>query len=44
MYNVVEILRGKPLSERVQEWGLRIGMSLVGALMLIALFNDFARL
>lgn len=44
MYNIMEMLRGKPISEYAQEWGLRIGMSLVGALMFIALFNDFARL
>jgi len=44
LYFGVEAVRGRPLSERVQEWGLRIGLSLVGALMLIALFNDFARL
>ena len=44
LYYGVEVVRGRPLSERVQEWGLRIGLSLVGALMLIALFNDFARL
>lgn len=44
LYYSAEVVRGRPLSERVQEWGLRIGLSLVGALMLIALFNDFARL
>ncbi|MFN4289572.1 MAG: RIP metalloprotease RseP [Permianibacter sp.] len=44
LYYGAEVVRGRPLSERVQEWGLRIGLSLVGALMLIALFNDFARL
>ena len=43
LYYGVEVVRGRPLPERVQEWGLRIGLSLVGALMLIALFNDFAR-
>ncbi|NQD38684.1 RIP metalloprotease RseP [Permianibacter sp. IMCC34836] len=43
LYFGVEAVRGRPLSERVQEWGLRIGVALVGALMLIALFNDFAR-
>ncbi len=44
LYFGIELVRGKPLSEQVQEWGLRIGVSLVGALMLIALFNDIVRL
>lgn len=44
MYYLIESVRGRPLSERVQEFGLRIGMSLVLGLMLVAVYNDLARL
>lgn len=43
LYYAVEALRGRPLSERVQEIGFRIGMALVGALMLFATANDIFR-
>jgi regulator of sigma E protease len=36
----VEALRGRPLSERAQEMGLRIGLALVLMLMLFATWND----
>ncbi len=43
MYYLVELVRGKPVSERVQMLGLRIGISMIIALMLLALYNDLAR-
>ena len=39
-----EALRGKPLSERVQEWGARVGGTLVLALMVFATWNDLVHL
>ena len=44
MYHMLEFLRGRPVSERAQEVGQRIGLSLLFALMAFALYNDFARL
>jgi regulator of sigma E protease len=44
VYYFVEGVRGRPVSERIQEFGLRIGMALLGMMMLIALFNDVSRL
>lgn len=44
LYYAVEWIRGKPLSLRVQEYGVRFGMALLLLLMCVALFNDFARL
>lgn len=44
MYYGIEAVRGKPLSEHVQELGFRIGLSLVIGLMLLALYNDVSRL
>jgi regulator of sigma E protease len=40
LYYVVEMLRGRPMSERAQELGFRVGLGLVLALMLFATFND----
>lgn len=44
VYYAVEAVRGKPVSERVQAVGLRIGLALVGSLMLMALYFDLMRL
>lgn len=43
MYYLAEIIRGKPISERFQMMGLRIGMSLIFGLMMLAIYNDIAR-
>ncbi|WP_275288706.1 sigma E protease regulator RseP [Halomonas elongata] len=44
LYYVVEVVRGRPVSERAQAFGLRIGLALVGTLMLMALYFDLMRL
>ncbi len=44
LFYLVELVRGRPLSERVQTWGMQIGISLVIGVMLLALFNDLGRL
>lgn len=44
LYYFVEVIAGKPVSEKVQEIGFRFGAALLLMLMSIALFNDFARL
>jgi len=44
LYHVVELIRGRPLSERAYEVGQRVGMTFIMTVMLLALFNDFARL
>jgi regulator of sigma E protease len=36
----IEAIRGRPLSERAQEVGFRIGLALVVMLMIFATFND----
>lgn len=43
-YYVLEVIRGKPVSERIQSWGNQIGFSLIIGLSLYALFNDITRL
>ena len=44
LFYLVEWVRGRPLSERVQAWGMPIGISLVVGVMLLALVNDLSRL
>ncbi|MDU1695764.1 MAG: site-2 protease family protein, partial [Bradyrhizobium sp.] len=40
----VEAVRGRPLSERAQEMGFRIGLGLVLMLMVFATYNDILHL
>ena len=40
----IEALRGKPLSERAQEVGFRIGLAIVLMLMIFATYNDILHL
>lgn len=40
LFYAIEALRGRPLSERAQEVGFRIGLALVLMLMLFATWND----
>ncbi|MSO73131.1 MAG: RIP metalloprotease RseP [Rhodospirillaceae bacterium] len=44
LFYAIEAVRGRPLSERAQEWGLRVGLALVGALMIFVTWNDIAHL
>ncbi|MCB1755138.1 MAG: RIP metalloprotease RseP [Gammaproteobacteria bacterium] len=44
LYFFIEILKGKPLSEKTQLYGQQIGMVLLAGLMSIAFYNDILRL
>ncbi|WP_315335494.1 sigma E protease regulator RseP [Pseudomonas grimontii] len=44
LFYLIEWARGRPLSDRVQGWGMQIGISLVVGVMLLALVNDLGRL
>ena len=41
---LIEAVRGKALSLRVQEYGLKVGFALVIGMALIATFNDIKAL
>ena len=43
VYYAIEAVRGKPLGEHAQEWGFRIGFSLVIMLMVVGTWNDLVR-
>ncbi|MDR5900693.1 RIP metalloprotease RseP [Halomonas icarae] len=44
LYYAMELVRGRPVSERTQAIGLRIGLALVAGLMLMAIYFDLMRL
>lgn len=44
LFLAIEKLKGRPVSERVQDFSYRIGTVLLMLLMGLALFNDFSRL
>src|SRR4051795_3505437 len=41
LFYSAEVLRGRPLSEKSQEYGFRVGLVLVLMLMVFAFYNDF---
>ena len=44
LFYAIEGIRGRPLSERAQEMGFRIGLAIVLMLMIFATFNDIVHL
>ncbi len=44
LYYGFEAVLGRPLGERAQEVGFRLGLAFVLCLMLLATFNDLTRL
>jgi regulator of sigma E protease len=44
LFYLIEAVRGRPLSERAQEVGFRIGLAIVLMLMIFATFNDILHL
>ena len=44
LFYLVELVKGSPVSERTEAIGQQIGLMLLGALMLLAFYNDLTRL
>lgn len=44
MYYLIEIVKGSPVSEKFEAMGMRVGMAMVGVLMVLAIYNDITRL
>ena len=44
LYYMVELIKGSPVSEQTMEIGQRIGLAILGLLMVCALYNDINRL
>ena len=43
-YYTVEAITRRPVPERVQTWGLQLGLSLIFGIMILAIYNDVNRL
>ncbi len=44
LFYAIEAVRGRPLSDQAQEWGMRVGLALVVALMVFVTWNDIVHL
>ncbi|MDX1252243.1 MAG: sigma E protease regulator RseP [Gammaproteobacteria bacterium] len=44
MYYLIEWIKGSPVSEEAQALGQRVGIAILGTLMIFAFYNDLARL
>jgi regulator of sigma E protease len=44
MYYAIEALRGKPMADKIQQYGFKIGIALVLTLAIFAIFNDIRNL
>ena len=44
LYYMVELLTGKALPEKIQEYGYQLGLALILGIMVLAFYNDFMRL
>lgn len=44
MFCLAEIVIRRPIPDRVQAWGVQIGVAIVGGMMLLAFYNDITRL
>lgn len=44
LFFAIEAVIGRPVPEKIQEMGYRLGGAIIFALMAVAIFNDFARL
>lgn len=44
LYYLIELVTRKPVPERVQIWGMQMGMFVIVSIMLLAFYNDIMRL
>ena len=44
MYYAIEAVIRRPVPERVQAWGLQLGLLMISGIMILAIYNDFSRL
>lgn len=44
LFFAIEALRGRPLTQRAQEWGLKTGLALIAALFVFTTWNDIRAL
>ncbi|MEJ6590406.1 MAG: site-2 protease family protein, partial [SAR86 cluster bacterium] len=44
LYYLVELVTRRPVPEKIQLWGLQLGMFILVSIMLLAFYNDLTRL
>lgn len=44
LYYMIEAVIRRPVPERVQVWGLQLGLLMISGIMVLAIYNDFSRL
>lgn len=44
LYYLIEAVRGKPMADKLQQWGFRFGIAIVGMLAVFAIMNDIRNL
>jgi regulator of sigma E protease len=44
MYYIIEAVIRRPVPERIQAWGLQLGLLLISGIMVLAVYNDVVRL
>ena len=44
LYYIIELLVGRPVPLKIQMWGYQVGLFIIAGEMMLALYNDFARL
>lgn len=44
LFSLIEILTGKPVGDKTREYSTRVGIALLGTLMIFAFYNDIMRL
>ena len=43
LFCIVEIITRRPVPEKVQAWGLQLGLLIISSIMVLAIYNDFNR-
>ena len=43
LYYMIEVLRGKPIPERVQNFAAQVGIFVLFGIMTLAIYNDITR-
>ena len=44
LYYLIEAVIRRPVPERIQAWGLQLGLLLISGVMALAVYNDISRL
>ena len=44
LYYSIEAVIRRPVPERIQAWGLQLGLLLISGIMVLALYNDVSRI